>query len=414
MLGLYRGSNEAFTNKYIQQYIGQNVIVSGIVFEDTSFSTGGQQRMQLKNVVINNQQSPGVIWVSSNSTQEIKRSDRVELSGTMQNGFGSFSGSIYRAQVLKITEIKHADPARELRDWFANGIRNVVPEPQSSLGIGFLTGQHSTLPEDLNNNLRLLGLTHIIVASGYNLTILVRFSRRAFAKISKYLATLVSGLLISGFVLITGFSPSMTRASLITGLSLVAWYFGRRIHPLTLLLFVAAVTSLIHPSYVWGDLGWYLSFSAFAGVILLSPLLISYFFGDKKRINSLLQIFIETFSALVLTAPIIAFAFGLISPLSLPANLLILSLIPLAMILTFIAGIVGLLSFPLSLIAAPSIFVLSYMTFVVDKLAALPFSIIEIQISVQQLASIYLVIILVMIYLWRRTNYDFMKTNIVE
>lgn len=413
-LGLYRGANENYSNKYIDSYIGQNVTIKGVVSEDTSLSKDGQQRIILKDIVINNHSYPGNIWVSTSSLQEIKRSQILELEGLVAKGFGSFTGTIYRAQILRITEIEHSDPAREIRDWFADGIRNVIPEPQSSLGIGFLTGQHNNLPEDLNNNLRLLGLTHIIVASGYNLTILVRFSRRAFARVSKYLATLVSGLLISGFVLITGFSPSMTRASIITGLSLAAWYYGRKIHPVTLLLFVAAITAFVQPAYIWGDLGWYLSFSAFAGVIILSPLLINYFFGDKKNINPFLQIFSETLSAQILTAPIIAFAFGLVSPLSLVANLLILSLIPLAMIFTFVAGIAGVISKDLTILAAPSTAILTYMTTITDKLAALPFSILEIQLSVQQLVSIYLAIIVLVIYMRRRTNYDFMKTNIIE
>ena len=151
-------------------------------------------------------------------------------------------------------------------------MREVVKEPQASLGIGFLTGQRSTLPDSLDEQLRIVGLTHIVVASGYNLTILVRFARRLFVRYSKYWATVSASVMICGFVLVTGFSPSMSRAALVTGLSLAAWYYGRKIHPLVLLLFAAAITVLINPSFLWGDIGWALSFTAFAGVMLLAPL----------------------------------------------------------------------------------------------------------------------------------------------
>lgn len=40
--------------------------------------------------------------------------------------------------------------------------------------------------EDLGTARKEAGLTHVVVASGYNLTILVNVARRLFAKISKF------------------------------------------------------------------------------------------------------------------------------------------------------------------------------------------------------------------------------------
>ena len=57
-----------------------------------------------------------------------------------------------------------------------------------------------------------------------------------------------------------------------------------------------AITVLINPSYAWGDVGWQLSFAAFAGVMLLAPLLQSYYFGDKKP-GTVRQILGETIAA---------------------------------------------------------------------------------------------------------------------
>ena len=53
-----------------------------------------------------------------------------------------------------------------------------------------------------------------------------------------------------------------------SGLGLLAWYFGRVIRPSVLLLVSGAATGLVNPLYVWGDPGWYLSFLAFAGGVL--------------------------------------------------------------------------------------------------------------------------------------------------
>lgn len=415
ILGLWRGSAIIISEQAYTPYIGERVSLTGIVAEDTAFSAGGDQRLKLKNIQIQNQSVSGSIWISTKDNTEIKRSDKVVFEGQLSDGFGGFSATMFRADLKQVSQIKHGDVAREVRDWFADGVRRVIPDPEASLGIGFLTGQHTTLPQSLDNNLKLLGLTHVVVASGYNLTILVRFARRAFARISKYLATLVTGLLVSGFVLVTGFSPSMSRAALITGLSLAAWYFGRRIHPVILLSFAAAVTAMFNPSYVWGDIGWYLSFTAFAGVIIVSPLLLHYFWGRNKKVNPLHQVFLETLSAQIMTAPLIAYIFNQYSALALPANLLILLFIPLAMLLTFVAGSLGLAFGALAIFGWPAYALLKYMTTVVDKLAVLPLALSEINFGLSALIIAYFVIFGFIIYLWRRTKHDFLGSpSVVE
>jgi hypothetical protein len=88
--------------------------------------------------------------------------------------------------------------------------------------------------------------------------------------------------MILSFMAITGWSASMTRAGLVAGLSLWAWYYGRKFHPVTLLAIAASVTATVYPPYAWGDIGWALSFAAFAGVMIIAPIVTSYFFGSEK------------------------------------------------------------------------------------------------------------------------------------
>jgi competence protein ComEC len=309
----------------------------------------------------------------------------------------------------------YADVGRDARDSFATGIRTSIREPEASLGAGFLLGQKTTLPEKLNNDLRLLGLTHIVVASGYNLTILIRFARRFLEKVSRFAALSGSFALVYGFLQITGATPSMARASLIAGISLFAWYFGRKLHPLVLLSFSAAVTIVINPSYAWGDIGWLLSFASFIGVIMFAPLLHMYFWGDKKSGN-IRQVFIETASAQLWTLPIIAYVFGQYSPLALIANVLVLSFIPLAMALTAIAGVAGLV-FPTTiagLLGFPAELLLRYITYVVNTLAQLPLASSEVVFSMTTVITSYGAIIVARIYMWRRTGYEFRSYNVIE
>lgn len=412
-LGLWRGEVEIARLSLAHQSYNQPVIASGKVVEDVSVGKRKEKQLRLKNVKINSQKVHGQFWVTAQTNLEIKRSDKVTAKGKMKKGFGNFNGSISFAKIIKVERTKGEDKARDVRDRFAEDVRNVVREPQASLGIGFLTGQRSTLPENLDEQLRIVGLTHIVVASGYNLTILVRFARRILVRYSKYWATVSASVMMLGFVLVTGFSPSMSRAALVTGLSLAAWYYGRKLHPLVLLPFSAAITVLINPSFLWGDIGWALSFTAFAGVMLLAPLLTHYFWGSQKP-RGLSQILVETASAQLATLPIIALMFGQYSLLALPANLLVLPFVPLAMVFTFIAGIFSILFPSLHWTAIPAELLLGYMTRVVDWLASLPGAQGEINFSIAAFIASYSFMILIGIFLWRKTKHNFREDNLVE
>ncbi len=414
LLGLWRGSLSQNELAKFQPFYGKNISVSGMVKDDIDTGSSGQIVIRLDNISIENNKLPGVLYVTAATEAEIKRGDSLQISGLLKEGFGNFSGTIYRANIDKIIHPRPGDIARQIRDWFADAIRRVIPAPESSLGIGFLVGQRRALPADLVLALQMVGLTHVVVASGYNLTILVRLARRLFEKVSKYLSALSAGLMIFGFMAITGLSPSMSRAGLVSALSLLAWYYGRKFHPIVLLMVAISVTVLINPSYAWGDLGWQLSFMSFAGVMILAPLACRYFFGDEKP-KFIAQILIETMSAFVVTAPILIMAFGQLSNVSLFSNLLVLPLVPLAMLLAFIAGIGSLILPSIGwIIATPATWLLKYMVGVAEYLAALPWAISKIDMQWWGVTIIYLAISAACFYMWRVTKYNLREVNIVE
>ncbi len=413
LLGLARAVP---TQQQLEKYallVGQTATVKGKISEDVVTGKHGESQIKLSQVTINDQKLTGLVWVSTDTKMEIKRSFEITVKGKISQGFGNFSASMYRANIVTMEDTR-TDKAREIRDQFSNNIRQVIDEPQASLGIGYLVGQKSTLPDGLQQSLQIVGLTHIVVASGYNLTILVRFARRIFSPISKYLAAVASGSMIGGFILITGFSPSMTRAGLVAGISLAAWYYGRHIHPLILLPFVAALTAIVNPSYMWGDLGWYLSFSAFAGVMILAPLLQNYFFGPDKP-GTIRQIFGETISAQLVTMPIIALSFGTVALFALPANLLVLPFVPLAMILVFISGVTYMFAPGLAAIFGHiTELLLDYMTNVIAWFVSFPNASVEISFTIAALMVSYVTIICVAVILQRITKHDFRNDNIIE
>lgn len=375
--------------------------------EDISRSSSGSLSIQLDRVSIDGVSLPGSVLVSTRTSGGALRGDLMEVYGKVREGFGSFPASITVTKIVSVKRQPLGDVGRVVRDWFADKIRLVIPEPQASLGVGFLTGQKSALPTDVSDSLKVAGLTHIVVASGYNLTILVRLARKLLLKTSKYLSVVSSSLMIVLFMAVTGLSPSMTRAGLVSGMSLLSWYYGHAFHPLVLLPVAAAITVAFQPSYVWGDLGWQLSFSAFAGVMVVGPLLHAYFFGNTEP-SLIRQLLGETVAAHLVTVPIIALSFGIISNVAIIANLLVVPLVPFAMLLTFLCGIGAVIGMPfLEIISTPTSWLLDYMIKVAKFVSEIPWAQSELKAMPIVWVAYGVFLVLACFWMWKKSGYNF-------
>ena len=407
LLGIWRGSITATELTGYTPFFGHKVTLQGKVAEDPVYDDQ-QKVIMLGDVEVDGVRLPGSVRVKTLAPIDPGRGDVVEVKGKLYDGFGNYHAAVYYADVRVVTTAN--DPVDSLRREFAARIYSLLPDAQAGLGLGFLVGLKSSLPERLENELKVLGLTHIVVASGYNLTVLVRLARRLFATTSHFVMSIASGGLVTAFVLVTGFSPSMSRAGLVAGLCVLAWYFGRRIHPALLIAFAAAITAALNPIFVWHDIGWWLSFLAFGGVMLLAPLLQRRIFGEKQP-KLIGQVVLETVCAQLTTLPLIVFIFGDLSVLSLIANVLVVPLIPLAMLLTFAAGVVGPL---IPFIAWPAIWLLGYVCELVHVLAKVSWASVEFTVSLPVFVACYAALAGIGIVLWRKTKHDYLSRSVIE
>lgn len=409
-VGIWRGQLVFSSFQPLFENYGEEVILTGQVQDDTSIGDRYQTEFHIQNLHLLNQDG-GQVKTAGGRVQirgfsdnaKIYRGDSVKVSGKLRPSLGNNQGQISFAEISVIGR-KQSWLERFRRSFFA-GMYSALPDPQASLGLGFLVGLRSLLPTSLLDQLTRIGLTHIVAVSGYNLTILVRFTRRVLAKQSKYLATMASLGLIGGFLAVTGLSASIFRAAIVSVLALGAWYYGRPVKPMVLILLAAAVTTGINPSYIWYDIGWYLSFLSFFGVMVVGPLITRRLYRQHKP-NAVAQLFIETFSAQLMVMPLLAFIFGEVSLISLPANLLILPLIPLAMLLSLVAGLAGML--------LPSIagwfawlanLVLTLIVRLVGWLAGLPWAATQLHLQSWQMLSLYFSILCICLIMWHRSRH---------
>ncbi|HEX8390501.1 MAG TPA: ComEC/Rec2 family competence protein [Candidatus Saccharimonadales bacterium] len=407
-LGWLRGQAVSTDYQRYDERVGQHVQLRGTLATDPKLQSG-RQAVALSAITIGGRSYPGDVYATMYTNVGLKRGDTVTINGKMRAAFASYGAAITASKLERVE--RPINVIRDIREQFAAAVRAHVLEPMASLGLGFVVGQRSTLPASLDDQLKIVGLTHIVVASGYNLTILVRFMMRLLARHSRYLALLGSGLLITGFVLFSGFSPSMTRAVIVTGLSLLAWYVGRRFQPVLLIGYVAAGTAVWDPMFVWSDLGWYLSFFAFAGVLIIAPLLLKTLYR-KRNPSPPEQLVFETVSAEVMALPLVAISFGTIPVFALLANVLVAPFIPAAMVLTALTGVTGWLNETIgSLVGMPTTVLIAYMIAVVQWLAELPSAQVELDLGLLAVVGWYGVLGLLAIIAWRRTGYDFRQRD---
>jgi competence protein ComEC len=246
-----------------------------------------------------------------------------------------------------------------------------LPEPIASFGLGLLVGIRALIPKAMQTELTLVGLSHLVAVSGYNLTIIVAAVDRLLKRAGRGVALVVSLWLIVGFLIVTGASASIVRASIVAVLSLLASFYGRRFNPLTLIFITAGVTAAYDPKYL-SDLGWLLSFLAFFGILVVAPAVEARLHHPK---SVLIKLFIESFVAQLLTTPLILYIFGNLSIVAPFSNLVILPLVPLAMAVSFVAGLAGMFLPAFSgWFAWPAMLVLGFITKVIDEFAGLPWA----------------------------------------
>jgi len=387
MLGWYRADIHEKMIQSIRQLYKHKVVMSGTIADDPALNDRGALIFNLDINSINGQPASGMVLVRTYN-QKLRRGYHVlvlsKFDATLGNKLGQL---VYGTVTIQSSELSSLEQWRQR--YFA-GMRSTLPEPGASFALGLLLGTRGLIPSDVQTMLRTVGLTHLIAVSGYNLTILINAARKPLRNVSKFLALAMPLWLIFVFMLLTGFSASIVRAAIVSGLSLVASYYGRTYKPMVLLMASAVITLAYNPAYLWSDVGWQLSFLAFYGILVLAPLMVKQFRVE----GALASLAIESMAAYIITMPLIMWLFGNVSIIAPIANLIILPLIPLVMLLSFISGLFGMATPLAPIIGLPLKILLTLMLSIMNGLANIPLASTTLKISGQMAAALYALILI--------------------
>ena len=285
---------------------------------------------------------------------------------------------------------------------FLEKVSRVIPDPQSSLLGGLVVGAKQSLGEELQEDFRKTGIIHIVVLSGYNVTIVAEAIMRTFAFLP-YMFGLSTGVIaIIFFAILTGGSATIVRASMMAIFVMLARATGRT-QTITRALFIAGFLMLLHnPKILVFDSSFQLSFTATLALIYLAPKIEKHFHLVPTKFQ-LREFAVATVATQIFVLPMILYKMGTLSLVALPVNLLILVFVPITMLFGFITGMLGfvstILSFPFAFITNA---LLTYQLKVVDIFASIPFSAIEINYFPLWIAVLIYIIYGLFIWKWSR------------
>lgn len=247
---------------------------------------------------------------------------------------------------------------------FTSIINSYLPEPHASLLNGIIFGVNLKTSKLFYEQLKIVGLLHLVVLSGINITMLGAIIASITGFLGKRASSLLTILTIILFILFVGPQAPIVRAGIMGMLTLVAVLYGRKNIGLYSLFLSLIFIAVVFPDWL-ASVSLYLSYGATLGIML---------FGQSSSKNQIIKDLKISLAAQIFTAPIIFIYFKQISFISPLSNILVSPIIPPLMVLGFLTATLGKINYYFGL---PFSYVcyglLGYMVWVIETLSKVPY-----------------------------------------
>ena len=355
------------------KYNGEELIVSGRICENYSFSSGGYLGLTLDNIEI----------IGSNFKDDVKGKIRVYISPQNQDlsklGVGKFvscfgevmvnnfnDGSKYslsnlsnnivattfaRYSSLNIKNESKVALDEKARDYVYQKLKSFDVE-YADIGYGIMFGEDSFIEENIIESFRTTGIAHILSVSGLHISIIVGVIIFILSKLktSNLANLIIITVILLIYAYLCDFSVSVVRASIMAFMFL---YFKTRkkcYDRLSVLALSAILILLFKPLKLF-NVSFIMSYVSVLSIILLIKLferLFDKYFYNKMS-KSLAVIFAVQFGLIFIQL----YFFNKYSPISIVSNFVLIPVSTIAFIVlmfgTFVSLIFPFMSFILSI-----------------------------------------------------------------
>jgi len=411
-LGILFSASSILPENHVMNHLGKEIDILGTLYRSPQTRIEGSRLfIDIKGIVENGkkEEASGKVIINSKERMTgIYTGDNVRVLNTKLRPYRSFKnpGSFdvkrfyYRQDIYATGFIPGMDWIvifrdkdyvgslfgfiHRLRSSFGSFVRNQLPSPENEILAAITIGEKGGIPLELRDEFSAAGIAHLLAISGLHvgaIALVFYLAIKWILKRSEYLlikfqvprlSAALTIIPIFLYTAIAGFSTPVVRAFIMVVLYLLSIVIGKEENKLNT-LGVAALAILVWQPWALFQLSFQLSFTAVLGIIFINRYYPLRFNTFKEKIISSVRI---TLAASFATLPFIINSFGVLSLISIPANLIF---VPLVEFLIVPIGLLSILAFSLSeTIALPllslNVFLIKMLIFGVQGLLEIPFS----------------------------------------
>ncbi len=146
---------------------------------------------------------------------------------------------------------------------------NILDEEQGALCIGILIGDRENISDITEDNFKKSNLTHMLAVSGSHITYIIVALTTLLSKTNRKFSLIITIIFLLFFTVLTGFTASVLRASIMGILTLLASILHRKSDTINN-LGISSIIILLYNPYLLVDAGFLLSYAGTIGIIFFS------------------------------------------------------------------------------------------------------------------------------------------------
>lgn len=275
-------------------------VVPKEVFGDRAFDAqivSVDRRLDKTVLVVNDTRYDTKLGVTLYSRQKLLPGDRVAITGRVMEpedfvtetgrvfpyeeylASKGIVGVVYRANTHVVSKggFSLSRVTTILRFRIADIFAQYVSFPVDGVLSGMLVGYQGGLPQSIQDLFKHTGVLHVLVLSGYNITLLAGFLGLLMRRLPFRLRTILIIICITLLVLISGAGVASVRAGVMGSIALFAGLSIHTYRPFRALTIAYLFFFIVSPSTIFVDPGFHLSFLATLFMILVLPKIESWF-----------------------------------------------------------------------------------------------------------------------------------------
>jgi len=291
----------------------------------------------------------------------------------------NFYGSIFIDNVndIEVVEESKFNLITFIQNSIFDKLSALLPKEQLGILLGMIIGDTVYISEGVEEAFKSSGITHLLAVSGSNVAYVIVISKFLFNKVfGKSFSNIISIFMIIIFVLISGASPSVVRAGIMSIILILSEVLSRQPDTKATIAVTATLILLYNP-FIICDVGFVLSFGGTIGIVALNTQIIDLFnkkyliFLENKIFKYIIETLSITLSAQIVLLPIMWYYFNTISFISIITNLLVAPFTGIITILGLIIYFASFIFYPIAKLLSYSIYFLISLMILISRICSM-------------------------------------------